>query len=128
VLELNGAEDAGILLPRGVSMATHPARENSILLPEHPIVAPLAGRLIRATYASHGYLAGVPPDALVLMAESTDQMADLDKPTFVEYTYGAGRVIAACQCFHDQDKSGRGPLMDSVISYATEKQWFARKK
>ena len=128
VLELNGAEDANIVLPRGVTMAKNGARENSIVLPEHPIVAPLGGRLIRANYASHGYLVGVPSDAIVMMAESTDQLANLDRPTFVEYQYGAGRVIAACQCFHDRDKSGRGPLMDSVITYATEKKWYVKKK
>jgi hypothetical protein len=64
---------------------------------------------------------------LVLASESTGGQADPTKPTFVEYQYGAGRVIAACQCFHDRDNSGRGPLMDTVINYATEKKWYAGK-
>ena len=128
VLELNGAENAGIILPRGVNMVKHGSLENTILLPDHPILTPFAGLSIRANYASHGYLDGVPKDALVLVAETIDGKADLTKPTFVEYAYGAGRVIAACQCFHDQDRSGRGPLMDTLIDYAMEKKWFARKE
>ena len=128
VLELNGAEEAGLPLPRGVSMVNHGSRENTILVPAHPILTPLGGRAIRANYASHGYLNGVPQDALVLAAETTDGQADTNKPTFIEYTHGTGRVIAACQCFHDQDGSHRGPLMETLINYAAEKQWFAPKK
>jgi hypothetical protein len=48
-----------------------------------------------------------------------------DRPTFVEYSHGKGRVIAACQCFHDQDNSGRGPLMATVLHYAATKPWMA---
>jgi hypothetical protein len=84
--------------------------------------------VIRASFASHGYLEGVPKDALLLVAESIEGQVDVTKPTFVEYGYGAGRVLAACQCFHDRDKSGRGPLMESTINYATEKRWFGAKK
>lgn len=128
VLELNGAENDGIPLPRGVSMVRHGSRENTILVPGHPVLTPLGGRSIRANFASHGYLEDVPKDALVLVAETTDGQADTNKPTFIEYAHGAGRVIAACQCFHDRDGSGRGPLMETVIDYAAEKKWFARKE
>jgi hypothetical protein len=128
VLELNGAEDHGIPLPAGVSMVSHGSRDNTLLLPGHPILIPLGGRAIHANFASHGYLEGVPKDALVLVAETVDGEADKTKPTFVEYPHGAGRVIAACQCFHDRDGSGRGPLMETVISYSVEKKWFTPKK
>jgi len=128
VLELNGAEDSPIPLPRGVTMMKHGSKENSILVPAHPILTPMGGRVIRADFASHGYLEGVPKDALVLVAESIDGKPDLSRPTFIEYAYGAGRVLAACQCFHDRDKSGRGPLMESTINYAKERQWFGTKK
>jgi RNA polymerase sigma factor (sigma-70 family) len=128
VLELNGAEDSGIPLPRGVSMVSHGSRDNTILVPGHPILIPLGGRAIHANFASHGYLDGVPKDALVLVTETTDGEADRSKPTFVEYACGTGRVIAACQCFHDQDRSGRGPLMETLIAYAVEKKWFSAKK
>jgi hypothetical protein len=123
VLELNGAERDGIPLPRGVSMVSHGAVDNVITLPDHPILTPLAGRPIHANYASHGYLEGVPKDAIVLVTEMEEP-----KPTFIEYACGRGRVIAACQCFHDQDGSGRGPLMPTVISYAAEREWFSPKK
>ncbi len=123
VLELNGAERDGIPLPRGVSMVSHGALDNVITLPDHPILTPLAGRPIHANYASHGYLEGVPIDAIVLVTEM-----EQPRPTFIEYACGKGRVIAACQCFHDQDGSGRGPLMPTVISYAAEREWFSPKK
>jgi RNA polymerase sigma factor (sigma-70 family) len=128
VLEMNGAERDGITLPRGVSMVKHGSLDNTILLPDHPILTPLGGQPIHANAASHGYLDGVPKDALVLVTETTDGQADTNKPTFIEYKHGAGRVIAACQCFHDQDRSGRGPLMETVIDYASEQKWFTPKK
>jgi len=127
VLELNGAERANIPLPEGVMMVMSPAKDNALTLPEHPILLPLAGRPIHANYASHGYLSGVPQGAIVLATESTDGEADPEKPTFVEYAVGKGRVIAACQCFHDRDRSGRGPLMQTVINYAADKKWYVAK-
>ena len=128
LLELNGAENAGIPLPRGVSMARHGATDNAILLTKHPILDPLGGRVIHANYASHGYLEGVPKDALILATEMVEGKPALDRPTFVEYPHGVGRVIAACQCFHDRDGSGRGILMETAISYVAERQWYVPKK
>jgi hypothetical protein len=126
VLELNGAEHTSIMLPRGVTMASHGAVENAILASDHPIFLPLSGeRLIRAQYASHGYLRDIPSDALILAVEADGKETLADRPTFIEYPHGKGRVIAACQCFHDRDGSGRGPLMESVISYALAKSWAA---
>jgi RNA polymerase sigma factor (sigma-70 family) len=127
VLELNGAENDAIPLPRGVSMVSHGARDNAILLPDHPVFSSFGQKTIHANYASHGFLSGVPNDAIVLAVESANEEAELDKPTFIEYSYGAGRVIAACQCFHDQDRSGRGILMETVLNYASEKKWFSPK-
>ena len=128
VLELNGAERDGITLPVGVKMVKHGSTDNVVLVPDHPILNPLGGKTIHANYASHGYLEGVPKDALILAAEMVDEQAAMDRPTFVEYRFGAGRVIAACQCFHDQDGSGRGILMETTLNYAAEKKWFAAKK
>ena len=48
-------------------------------------------------------------------------------PTYIEYKYGKGRVIAACQCFHDRDESGRGPLMSAGLSYAMAGKWYSPK-
>ena len=128
VLELNGAERDGINLPLGVTMARHGSKDNAILLAQHPVMLPFEGKPIHASYASHGFLEGVPKNALVLVAEMTGDAPDPARPTFVEYACGSGRVLAACQCFHDQDNSGRGVLMDSLISYAAEREWFAPKK
>jgi hypothetical protein len=128
VLELNGAERDGITLPLGVTMERNGARDNALSLPQHPILDPLGGNPIHANYASHGYLANVPKDALVLATEMAEGKPLADRPTFIEYSVGAGRVIAAAQCFHDRDNSGRGILMETTISYAAEKKWYAPKK
>jgi hypothetical protein len=127
VVEMNGAEQAGMTLPGGVNMVMHTAIDNLITLPDHPILVPLRGKpKITAVFASHGYLVGVPAGALVLATELVpgQVVADLSKPTFVEYSYGNGRVIAAAQCFHDQDGSGRGPLMVTLLQYAAARDWF----
>jgi hypothetical protein len=128
LLELNGAERGGIKLPSGARMVQHGAIDNVITIPDHPILVPLAGRPIHANFASHGYLTDLPKDARILAAEMEGGRAVMEKPTFVEYAFGKGRVIAACQCFHDRDGSGRGPLMQTAISYAAEKEWFAGRK
>lgn len=115
-------------MPRGVNMIMRPAKENAVTLPDYPILLPLGGRPIYANYASHGYLSSLPPDAIVLATEAVDGQAAPDKPTFIEYPCGQGRVLAACQCFHDRDNSGRGPLMQTVLSYAAAKKWYAAAK
>lgn len=125
LLELNGAEGTSIILPRGVTMTPSGGLENAIVATNHPVFAPLGSeRVIRANYASHGYLSGVPSEALVLAVESKGNDRAKDRPTFVEYPHGQGRVIAACQCFHDSDNSGRGPLMATVLDYAAAKSWM----
>lgn len=124
LLELNGAEGTSVVLPRGVTMIPHGGLENAIIAPNHPIFAPFGSqRAIRANAASHGYLSGVPSEALVLAVESKGTERFNDRPTFVEYSHGQGRVIAACQCLHDVDNSGRGPLMATLLDYAAAKSW-----
>lgn len=124
LLELNGATRSSITLPRGVSIAANPALENEILASDHPIFLPFSGKSrFWARYSSSGYLEDVPGDARILVVETNGEDPLPDRPTFIEYAYGKGRVIAALQCFHDQDGSGRGPMMESVISYALSKAW-----
>jgi beta-lactamase regulating signal transducer with metallopeptidase domain len=126
VVEMNGAERYGMTLPGGATMVAHPAFDNIITVSDHPIFAPLAGKpRITASVASHGYIADSPAGALILIAEMrTGQMTpDIGKPTFVEYDYGKGHVLAAAQCFHDRDGSGRGPLMSTLLRYAASRQW-----
>lgn len=128
LLELNGAENAGIPLPRGVTMARHGSRENAVILDKHPLVEPLNGQPIHANYASHGYLEGTPADALVLVTEMEDGKPLMNRPTYIEYPHGKGRIIAACQCFHDRDGSGRGILMETALVYTADRQWYKPKK
>lgn len=124
ILELNGAEGTSLVLPRGVTMTPNLGLENAIVAANHPVFAPFGSeRVIRANAASHGYLSAVPSEALVLAVESRGSDRLNDRPTFVEYAHGEGRVIAACQCFHDQDNSGRGALMATVLDYAAAKSW-----
>jgi len=128
LVEMNGAEREGMTLPGGATMVDHPSFNNLIVMPNHPALAPFLGKpVITADLASHGYLKDVPQGALVLMVEMTPNpvTADAGKPTFVEYSYGKGRVIAACQCFHDRDGSGRGPLMPAVLTYAMAGNWYS---
>ena len=127
LLELNGAEHSHIPLPGGVRMVSHGAVDNLLAIPEHPVLLPLGGKPIHAHFASHGYLTDVPKDAMILITEMNKQGLPVNRPTFVEYGYGSGRVIAACQCFHDRDGSGRGPLMATAVEYAAVKHWFLPK-
>ena len=64
----------------------------------------------------------------MLTVELAGEQPDRTRPTFVEYSCGTGRVLAACQCFHDQDGSGRGSMMDPLITYAAEREWYSAKK
>jgi hypothetical protein len=108
-------------------MVRHEGFDNLVLLPQHPAVLPFAQKpRISANLASHGYLAKVPAGALVIAAVVTGgaAAADASKPTYVEYAHGKGRIIAACQCFHDQDESGRGPLMPAALTYAMAGKWY----
>ncbi len=130
VFELNGAENDGITLPGGPTMVGHAGTDNLIVMSQHPALAPLAKRpRITANLASPGYLAKVPANALVLatVLNERDGTGDNSKPTYVEYAHAKGRIIAACQCFHDQDESGRGPLMPAVLSYAMAGKWYSPK-
>ena len=130
LLELNGAERDGIKLPGGPTMVPHEGFDNLIVMRAHPALAPLAQKpRITANLASHGYLDRVPANALVLVTvmKGSDNTSDAAKPTYIEYAHGKGRIIAACQCFHDQDESGRGPLMPAVLTYAMAGKWYSPK-
>jgi hypothetical protein len=83
VLELNGAEDSRIPLPGGVRMVKSPAMDNQIMVSDHPILEPFSEKKIQAHYASHGYLTGLPPEALVLVTEMAGEQPALDRPTLL---------------------------------------------
>lgn len=129
LLELNGAEDSDVALPGGVKMKKHGAIDNAVLIPDHPALSVFPHAKIHANFASHGYLEGLPESAMILASEfAVDDQPDENRPTFAEYSHGSGRVLAACQCFHDQDGSGRQPLMAASILYAQSRKWHAPKK
>ena len=109
-------------------MANHGALDNLIVLPNHPVLAQYSGKRIHANFASHGFLEGLPVDAIILVTEMIDEHPALDRPTFAEYAYGKGRVLAACQCFHDRDRSKRGILMPGLLNYARERDWYKPTK
>ena len=124
LLELNPGISTSFSLPGDVTMTRSLALENEIIASDHPIFFPLFGkRRVWARHASSGYFQNIPEKANILAVE-TDGVNELaDRPTFIEYLHGSGSVIAAFQCFHDRDGSGRGPLMESTISYALKKSW-----
>lgn len=51
-----------------------------------PIVTGLTSPFF-GTYASHGYFANLPPDAIVYIVDNDDE------PTLIEYNYGLGKVM-----------------------------------
>ena len=109
-------------------MIRHEGFENVILMTAHPAVAPLARKpIITANLASHGYLAKVSGNALIIATVADGSTPNNSKPTYIEYAHGKGRVVAACQCFHDQDESGRGPSMPAVLTYTMRGKWYARQ-
>ena len=128
ILELNNAENSGITLPGGGSIMKHPATDNLITVPDHPALASFSGKKIHANFASHCYLQGFPTNALILVVEIEGDQPAFDRPTYIEYPHGKGRVLAACQCFHDRDASHRGVLMPAVLTYAADKQWYTPAK
>jgi hypothetical protein len=84
---------------------------------------------------------GQPLDCLLLDIESrfypdserVKRSIPAQQPDVPRDSTGAGNSrrneeFAACQCFHDRDNSGRGILMETTITYAAEKKWYAPKK
>ena len=127
ILELNPGVNTSLTLPDGVTMTPNLALENAIIALDHPIFYPLSGKnRVWARHSSSGYFQGIPDHTDILAVETDGDKELLDRPTFIEYNYGKGCVIAAFQCFHDRDGSGRGPLMESTISYALKKSWVEK--
>ena len=122
IFELNGAEEVLNELPNGVRIIPSKAIENRIIDSDHPITLPISDSpTIRARYASMSYFQNIPDGTKTLAIEAEDDSTFEDRPTFIEYKYGKGSVLAASQCFHDRDGSGRGPMMQSLISYIIAK-------
>lgn len=83
-------DGAGIELPGGVSSLLDYDNNNYNVNPNHPLMYSVPTE-IYGTNASHNYLANLPNNAVILAENSQDE------PTFVEYSYGNGIVIATGQ-------------------------------
>lgn len=78
-------------LPQGVNKVTDYRNSLSIEQPSHPIAADLsASEVDDWGYSTHGYLTNVPDDATTIFASHGD-------PTYIEYGYGSGTVLATMQ-------------------------------
>ncbi|MGH7726255.1 MAG: choice-of-anchor D domain-containing protein [Candidatus Eiseniibacteriota bacterium] len=83
--------NAGLVtLPGGVEISLYYSTLNYIQLPNHALVVGLESPIFGSS-ASHSYLSNVPPNANVILTD------EVNRPALVEYRYGRGKVIAACQ-------------------------------
>ncbi|MEJ2721473.1 MAG: choice-of-anchor D domain-containing protein, partial [bacterium] len=87
---------------------------NTVLTPEHPIVAGLPTEL-EGNYANHAYLVNLPADAVVITQTTGSQV-----PTTVEYEYGGGTVIATGMTWEFLYYNGyaAGAMLRNAIAYS----------
>jgi hypothetical protein len=106
--------DASILsLPGGVGVRLRLADRNRALAPGHPLLAGVPD-LFTGTFASHGFLVGLPAGTLELASDPEGGV------TLAEYGFGQGRVIVGTQPFEyglaaDQPA---GTILRNLIPYA----------
>jgi subtilisin family serine protease len=81
------------ILPGNVQHVIVPSDEIHILDPSHPVVTGLDDAYFYGWNSStHGYFTGLPGDANIVMEESFTH-----QPTYLDYGWGAGRVLATMQ-------------------------------
>jgi hypothetical protein len=108
------------LAPRGVGFqSSGPHDSETILLPQHSYITgegyggtPLTAQSFAAWGSTDlGYLTNVPADAKVVLQNA-------DGPSWVEYDYGAGKVIVTTlnYCAPDLPKAV-GPVLDNLLKY-----------
>ena len=87
---------------------------NTVLLPDHPIVAGLPTTL-EGNFANHCYLANLPVDATVITETSISSV-----PTTVEYPFGNGLVIATGMTWEFLYNYGytAGALLYNAVAYS----------
>jgi hypothetical protein len=90
------------IMPGGVTHVTqYPSMYIHIVNPASPIVTGLDDAYFAGWgYATHGYFTSVPPDADVVMVTETylgSRVPDPNKPTYIVYSYGSGKVLATMQ-------------------------------
>jgi subtilisin family serine protease len=104
-----------IELPRGVRIVHDVDRINNVLLPGHPIVQNVPSRF-QGNFASHGYLSGVPADAVEIVGDSAN------RANLVVYNHGLGKVITGGQTFEFGYSRGQatGQILANLIPWAYE--------
>ncbi|MBX7150405.1 T9SS type A sorting domain-containing protein [bacterium] len=87
---------------------------NRVLIPEHPIVSGLDS-LLNGNSANHCYLTNLPGNAKVIV-----ETADSRLPTLVEYSFGAGSVVATGMTWEYLYINGynSGPMMGLALEYS----------
>lgn len=94
-------------LPANVRKETTLLNDLAIEAENHPVVQDISGETLDNWGAStHGYLTNLPDTATTVMSVSSDG----SRPTYVEYEYGSGRVMATMQTME-------WPYAGSVGSY-----------
>lgn len=89
------------IMPGGVTHVNYYSMYIHITNPASPIVVGLDDAYFAGWgYSTHGYFTNVPPDADIVMVTETylgSGVPDPNKPTFIVYSYGSGKVIATMQ-------------------------------
>jgi 3D (Asp-Asp-Asp) domain-containing protein len=90
------------IMPRGVTHVTgYYTMYIHIIDQQSPVVAGLDDAYFAGWgYSAHGYFTNVPPDADVVMVTETylgSGVQDPNKPTYMVYSYGSGKVLATMQ-------------------------------
>ncbi|WP_137287203.1 ThuA domain-containing protein [Halorussus salinisoli] len=111
----------GSFLPKGVGHTLEYYDNMSVVDDSHPVLDGISpGALDGWNYSTHGYLTNVPGDATVAYGVSGNPT---DRPTFVEYDHGSGRVLATTQTMEwpfYQSSYGTRQLLKNELAYALE--------
>jgi hypothetical protein len=111
----------GSFLPKGVGHTLEYYDDMSVVDGDNPVLEGISpGALDGWNYSTHGYLTNVPGDATVVYGVSGNST---EQPTFVEYGYGSGRVLATTQTMEWPFYSsyyGTRQLLRNEIAYALE--------
>lgn len=111
---MNGGNSTGLVLPGGMSITTSFSYQDTILLPAHPAVQGLLNPF-NGNYAAHVAFQNLPSGTHVIVQNSYGSLPDL-----VEYSHGAGTVIASGHTleFGYQYGESTGHLLANLIPYA----------
>jgi len=109
-------------MPGKVKMVHNCDEYNYVDKPNHPLLEGYNpnNRIGRAKWMSSGYLKDYPENCeklLITYDHNKTPKKNMEQPTYIVYSHGEGKVVAACQCFHSRDGSGREPLLHASIKW-----------